>query len=173
MTKIDATIGQSIRHYRWMQGVEQSELAAALGISLLQLRSHEAGKSRVSAARLYAIAMHLGVEISVFFQRAAPAIHHSAPQTGARKPQSSAPPPQDSPANGKYLAVLLTHFQRLSDAQKQAVLHLVLSISKEGAPPEMPQPAKPMAYAGAEQKTTRSAAIGRVYVQENGAARED
>jgi transcriptional regulator with XRE-family HTH domain len=157
MSKIDATIGQSIRHYRWLQGIDQSELAAALGISVVQLRSHEAGKSRVTAARLFAISAHLGVDVSVFFQRGASLAQSSA---SPNMPDAAAPParkapaaPQDSVANGKYLAVLMTHFQRLNDAQKQAVLHLVLSISKETlAPLEQ----KPLAFAGGDKAGTRN-----------------
>ncbi len=127
MDKIDATIGNSIRHYRWLQSVSQSELAAILGISLAQMRSHEAGKSRVSAARLLAISTHLGVEMAAFFQRSPDqplpvTISEPAPQRSAA----------DSVQSGKYLAALMTHFQRMSDSQKQAVLQLVVSISKEG-----------------------------------------
>lgn len=126
MEKIDATIGKSIRHYRWLQGVSQADLAAALGISEAQLRSHEAGKSRVSAARLLAISGHLGVDVAAFFQR--------MPDAPRSLPKLDTPPLRgagEALQSGKYLAALMTHFQRLSDAQKQAVLHLVVSISKE------------------------------------------
>ena len=127
MDKIDSTIGKCIRHYRWLQGISQSDLANALGISLAQLRSHEAGKSRVTAARLMAIASHLGVDVSAFFQR-------NPDGPGAVVPASpvKARPTADAVQNGKYLAALMTHFQRLNETQKQAVLQLVVSISKEG-----------------------------------------
>ena len=135
MDKIDATIGKSIRHYRWLQGISQAELALAIGITETQLRSHEAGKSRVSAARLMQIAGHLGVDVSSFFQRfehVGPSPHRADPS----RPRMAV----DSVRNGKYLAALMTHFQRLNDTQKQAVLQLVVSISKEGA--SAPAPAK-------------------------------
>jgi len=126
MDKIDATIGKSIRHYRWLQGISQVDLAAAIGVSEAQLRSHEAGKSRVSAARLLAIADQLGVEVTAFFRRNPDA---------ARSESRPSPIPVrgvgDAIQSGKYLAALMTHFQRLNDVQKQAVLHLVVSISKE------------------------------------------
>ena len=126
MDKIDTIIGKSIRHYRWLQGISQADLAAALGISDAQLRSHEAGKSRVSAARLLAISGHLGVEVSAFFQRSPDAVR-SVPRADAAPVRATG----DALQNGKYLAALMTHFQRLNDAQKQAVLHLVVAISKE------------------------------------------
>jgi DNA-binding XRE family transcriptional regulator len=126
MTKIDATIGQSIRHYRWLHGIEQTELAAAVGVTPAQLRSHEAGKSRVSAALLFAIATHLGVEVQVFFQRS-----QTPPAAAPRSQTPAARGGAETLSNAKYLAAMMTHFQRLSDAQKQAVLHLVLSISKD------------------------------------------
>ncbi len=127
MDKIDATIGKSIRHYRWLQGISQAELALAVGMTETQLRSHEAGKSRVTAARLMLIAGHLGVDVAAFFQR--------YEQMGAGPHRSETARPRmavDSVQNGKYLAALMTHFQRLNETQKQAVLQLVISISKEG-----------------------------------------
>ncbi len=135
MEKIDATIGKSIRHYRWLQGISQADLAAALGISEAQMRSHEAGKSRVSAARLMAISGHLGVEVSAFFQRNVDALRPaSRPEPVALRGVG------DAIQSGKYLAALMTHFQRLNDVQKQAVLHLVVSISKEDLSAAVPVP---------------------------------
>ena len=127
MDKIDSTIGKCIRHYRWLQGTSQTDLANAVGISLAQLRSHEAGKSRVSAARLMMIASHLGVDVSAFFQR-----NPDGPGAVTTVVPLKVRPTADAVQNGKYLAALMTHFQRLNDVQKQAVLQLVVSISKEG-----------------------------------------
>lgn len=98
-----------------------------MGISLAQLRSHEAGKSRVTAARLMMIASHLGVEVSAFFQR-----YTDGPSTITTAVPVKLRPTTDAVQNGKYLAALMTHFQRLNESQKQAVLQLVVSISKEG-----------------------------------------
>lgn len=128
MDKIDANIGKSIRHYRWLQGISLNELAVTIGITDAQLRSHEAGKSRVSAARLMAIAGHLGVDVAAFFQRNPDVV--SPPTSSDHAPARST---IASVQNGKYLAVLMTHFQRLNETQKQAVLQLVVSISKEGS----------------------------------------
>ena len=144
MDKIDSTIGKCIRHYRWLQGISQTDLANAVGISLAQLRSHEAGKSRVTAARLMAIASHLGVDVAAFFQR-----NPDGPSAIATTSPVKARATADAVQNGKYLAALMTHFQRLSESQKQAVLQLVVSISKEGgkaaafAMPTHPAPSAP------------------------------
>ena len=127
MDKIDSTIGKCIRHYRWLQGISQADLANAVGVSQAQLRSHEAGKSRVSAARLMMIANHLGVDVSAFFLR-----NPDGPSATAALSPVKARPGSDAVQNGKYLAALMTHFQRLNETQKQAVLQLVVSISKEG-----------------------------------------
>lgn len=126
MEKIDAVIGKGIRHYRWLQGMSQADLAAALGISEAQLRNHEAGKRRVSAAMLMAISGHLGVDASAFFLR-----NPDDARTKVRAEPAPARATSDGVQSGKYLAALMTHFQRLNDAQKQAVLQLVVSISKE------------------------------------------
>ena len=158
MDKIDSTIGKCIRHYRWLQGISQTDLANALGISLAQIRSHEAGKSRVTAARLMAIASHLGVDVSAFFQRNpdGPVATHTPSPVKAR-------PTADAVQNGKYLAALMTHFQRLNETQKQAVLQLVVSISKEGG--RMTPFAMPSNTAAAPHS-----AVPRIFVSSHGSS---
>ncbi len=155
MEKVDATIGKSIRHYRWLQGISQTDLANALGISLAQIRSHEAGKSRVTAARLMAIAGHLGVDVAAFFQR-----NPDKPVPLIEPTPTKARSPGDALQNGKYLAALMTHFQRLNETQKQAVLQLVVSISKEGIPPNPPQQPNPELVSAGPARCTESAEDG-------------
>jgi transcriptional regulator with XRE-family HTH domain len=133
MEKMDTAIGKSIRNYRWLQGVPLADLAAAIGISDQQLRSHESGKSCISAARLMEISRHLGVDVAAFFQRNMDA---AAPQTIA-----TTRAPSDALQSGKYLAALITNFQRLDDVQKQAIMQLVSSMAKgEGQNPTSPPP---------------------------------
>ncbi len=158
MEKIDSTIGKCIRHYRWLQGISQADLADSVGISLAQLRSHEAGKSRVTAARLMAIASHLGVDVSAFFIR-------NPEGSGAAVAASPVKvrPTADAVQNGKYLAALMTHFQRLNETQKQAVLQLVVSISKEGG--KLAQFAMPSNTAAAP-----NSAASRVLVASHGSS---
>lgn len=128
MEKIDAALGTSIRHYRWLHGVPLADLAAALGISEAQLRSHEAGKSSISAARLMDISRHLGLDVTTFFKRVSPDAAHT---TAATAPDLPKTPPSPALQSGKYLGMLMTHFARLDEVQKHAIVELVVSMAKQ------------------------------------------
>lgn len=67
-TPVDQGIGNRIALLRTAHGLSQSQLAEALGISFQQVQKYEAGKNRVGAGRLQAIADRLGVPVSTFFE---------------------------------------------------------------------------------------------------------
>ena len=66
--RVDVLVGQKIRRRRWMIGMTQKQLAAAVGVKFQQIQKYETGKNRVSASRLFEISMTLDVSISFFFQ---------------------------------------------------------------------------------------------------------
>jgi transcriptional regulator with XRE-family HTH domain len=67
-TPVDQGIGSRIALLRTANGLSQSQLAEALGISFQQVQKYEAGKNRIGAGRLQAIADRLGVPVSTFFE---------------------------------------------------------------------------------------------------------
>src|SRR5262245_25163813 len=66
-TQVDEHVAKRIRLRRVLLGLSQDELAKRLGVTAQQVQKYEAGESRVSASRLYAIALHLAVPIMWFF----------------------------------------------------------------------------------------------------------
>ena len=64
---IDVNVGRRIRQRRWMLGMTQQHLAQSVGIKFQQIQKYESGMNRVSASRLYEIALALDVPISFFF----------------------------------------------------------------------------------------------------------
>jgi transcriptional regulator with XRE-family HTH domain len=50
-------------------GIDQQALAKAIGISFQQLQKYERAGNRVSASRLHALAIAMGVPVSYFFSR--------------------------------------------------------------------------------------------------------
>jgi transcriptional regulator with XRE-family HTH domain len=64
---VDVDVGKRIRARRLFLGMNQSALAAALGLTFQQVQKYEHGANRVSASRLSAIADVLGVPVSFFF----------------------------------------------------------------------------------------------------------
>ena len=63
----DRSIGSRIAAYRTAQGLSQTALGQALGVTFQQVQKYEKGRNRVGAARLQAIADFLGVPVSTFF----------------------------------------------------------------------------------------------------------
>ena len=65
---VDRHIGRRLRARRIALGMSRDTLAVALGISVLQVREWEAGKSRVGATRLRALAKVLCINPGWFFE---------------------------------------------------------------------------------------------------------
>ena len=69
-TDIDRTVGVRIRTLRKSQGMTQTALGQAIGVSFQQLQKYEKGTNRLSASRLQDVAQVLGVPVSVLFGEA-------------------------------------------------------------------------------------------------------
>ncbi len=65
---VDRHIGRRLRARRIMLGMSRDMLALALGISVLQVREWEAGKSRVGATRLMELEKVLCINPGWFFE---------------------------------------------------------------------------------------------------------
>ena len=63
----DVHVGARIRTRRLLVGMNQEQLASALGLTFQQVQKYEGGANRVSASRLSQIAEILSVPISYFF----------------------------------------------------------------------------------------------------------
>lgn len=64
---IDHLIGQRLRERRQAYGISMRMLGNAVGVSYQQIAKYEAGRNRISAARLFEIAHQLQVPIGYFF----------------------------------------------------------------------------------------------------------
>ena len=80
---IDAHIGNRVRAARQAQGMSQSVLANALGITFQQVQKYENGTNRVSAGRLYDVAHILGMPITYFYEGARHSVRSARPPNAA------------------------------------------------------------------------------------------
>src|SRR5215467_14382654 len=64
---VDEHVGKRLRLRRNLQGLSQDELARRLSLTSQLIQKYESGETRISASRLYAIAMQLAVPITWFF----------------------------------------------------------------------------------------------------------
>ena len=65
---VDVHVGKRVRHRRWMVGMTQQQLAEKVGIKFQQIQKYETGMNRVSASRLFDIALALSVPVAYFFE---------------------------------------------------------------------------------------------------------
>ena len=65
---VDVHVGKRVRHRRWMVGMTQQQLAEKVGIKFQQIQKYETGMNRVSASRLFDIAVALSVPVAYFFE---------------------------------------------------------------------------------------------------------
>ena len=65
---VDAHVGQKIRERRNEQGLKQTEVADALGVTFQQVQKYERGTNRVGASRLFDLSRILEVKIQHFFE---------------------------------------------------------------------------------------------------------
>jgi transcriptional regulator with XRE-family HTH domain len=82
---IDLHVGKRLRRRRRLLGLTQQQLAESIGIRFQQIQKYECGANRVTASRLYELAVALNVPVNYFFeglqQLNAPANAPGAPTT--------------------------------------------------------------------------------------------
>lgn len=65
---IDIHVGSRLRLRRTIVGMSQTELAAKVGLTFQAIQKYEHGNIRISASRLYELAIALRVPIATFFE---------------------------------------------------------------------------------------------------------
>jgi transcriptional regulator with XRE-family HTH domain len=65
---VDIHVAMRVRQRRTELGISQPKLAAALGVTFQQIYKYERAKTRISAARLYALSKALNVPVTFFFE---------------------------------------------------------------------------------------------------------
>lgn len=75
---VDVHIGRRLRRRRRLLGLTQLKLAEAIGVRFQQIQKYECGANRITAGRLYQIAVALGVPTTYFYE--------GLPEASAAKP---------------------------------------------------------------------------------------
>ena len=65
---VDVHVGQRVRQLRWVTGLTQQQLGDRVGIKFQQIQKYETGVNRVSASRLWDIAVAMDVQVAFFFE---------------------------------------------------------------------------------------------------------
>ena len=65
---VDLHVGARVRMRRRLAGISQEKLADALGLTFQQVQKYERGANRVSASKLFEIAIALKTPVAFFFE---------------------------------------------------------------------------------------------------------
>lgn len=65
---LDVYIGAKVRMRRLMMNMSQETLSGKLGVTLQQVQKYEKGLNRISASRLFELALALGVPVGYFYE---------------------------------------------------------------------------------------------------------
>lgn len=68
LTPIDLHIGKRLRRRRKIMGMTQKTLGESIGIRFQQIQKYECGANRVTASRLYELAVALNVPVNYFYE---------------------------------------------------------------------------------------------------------
>lgn len=113
-TDVDRHIGLKIKERRVRLGRTQFDLATQLGITYQQQFKYEKAINRVSASRLYDIAIALNIEVSYFYEGLGKVLIKDV-------------------ENGRMLLELNQLFPKMNINAKEGLLKIVRSLA-EGAP---------------------------------------
>ena len=135
---VDAYVGARVRLRRTYLGFSQERLANSLGLAFQQIQKYERGVNRISASKLFELAVLLDVPVGFFFEGAEDTMGR-APEGALRKGNPAIPDP-DSASDRSLTAQrettqLISSFHRINDAGlRQGVLALVKSLGKVSHP---------------------------------------
>lgn len=116
---IDVVVGKNLRTYRKMAGMTQKSLADELGITFQQLQKYEKGTNRVSASRMYRIALALKIKI--------PQLYEGVGEEGSSQGELMQNLESDS-------IELLRYFQAIKDkSTRKSVVNIVKLLDKKAA----------------------------------------
>jgi transcriptional regulator with XRE-family HTH domain len=129
-TIIDVHVGNRIRLRRMMLGLPMARVAKSLGISWQQLRKYERASDRISASRLYLIALALGTTIDFFFAESQP--DEANGHTVGRLPTPAIVNLIPHDARGQQISQLIASYWRIADVkQRNRVLDLMHALADE------------------------------------------
>ena len=116
---IDEYVGRRIRERRCELGWTQERLASNLGISYQQVQKYEVGSNRISAGRLYQMAIRLEVDVGYFYERATSSRPGAAREHGGKN---------------RLPIDLVRNFANISnDPVRAAVCGLIRTLAEPGA----------------------------------------
>jgi transcriptional regulator with XRE-family HTH domain len=124
---VDIHVGARMRMRRKAMGLSQTQLAESVGITFQQLQKYERGANRVSASKLYGMAVTLQTSVAWFFDGLSPDLGGLADPTDERRTRALQRFMLSS--EGIELATL---FPQVPEKQRRQILALARTLSDMG-----------------------------------------
>jgi len=118
-----------MRMRRKAMGLSQSQLAESVGITFQQLQKYERGVNRVSASKLYGMAVTLQASVAWFFEGLSVALATGGDDPLATERRATALQRFMMSSEGLELATL---FPRIPEKQRRQLLALAKTLSEAG-----------------------------------------
>ena len=126
---IDLHVGKRLRRRRRLLGLTQQQLAESIGIRFQQIQKYECGANRVTASRLYELAVALNVPVNYYFE----GLQHAGAAGAA----------DGAPANDRDLIAadvlsqketleLIRAYYKLGERPRRRLLDLAKALQDEG-----------------------------------------
>ena len=120
---VDVHVGKRVRQRRKMMGITQEKLGESLGLTFQQVQKYERGTNRVSASKLFEMAVFLKVPVSYFYedmiaQSAHPMVMESGESTFEHEHLTSR----------ESRELLLSYYRLPNDKVRKRVMELVRSL---------------------------------------------
>jgi transcriptional regulator with XRE-family HTH domain len=126
---VDTHVGARLRQRRKAMGLSQTQLAESIGITFQQLQKYERGANRVSASKLYGMAVTLQTSVAWFFDGLTLDLEHATAGEVADERRMKAMQHFMMSSEGIELATL---FPRIPEPQRRRILALAKTLSGEG-----------------------------------------
>ncbi len=124
---IDLHLGRRLRRRRRLLGLTQQQLASAVGIRFQQIQKYECGANRISAARLWQLAVALEIPVSYFYDGIA-----ETPRREAAAAPAGEAKPREFMARKETMDLIRAYYQ-LGERPRRRLLDLAKSLNTETA----------------------------------------
>jgi transcriptional regulator with XRE-family HTH domain len=125
---IDLHVGKRLRRRRRLLGLTQQQLAESIGIRFQQIQKYECGANRVTASRLYELAVALNVPVNYFFEGLQ---HHNAPANGVSAPANDRDLIAADVLSQKETLELIRAYYKLGERPRRRLLDLAKALQDE------------------------------------------
>lgn len=125
--EIDMYVGRRLRRRRRLLGLTQQRLAESIGMRFQQIQKYECGANRVTASRLYQIAVALNVPTTYFFE----GLNQTVSPPQASSVANDLDPIGADVLSQKETLELIRAYYRLGERPRRKLLDLAKSLQEE------------------------------------------